>query len=49
MRAKAGLLYVLNQLTEEGHVYYPQKDLVYKAKEITHHFNRGGGSRRHYI
>ena len=25
IRAKAGLLYVLNELTEEGHVYYPEE------------------------
>jgi exodeoxyribonuclease V alpha subunit len=36
IRAKAGLLYVLNQLTEEGHVYYPETQLVHKAKEILH-------------
>jgi exodeoxyribonuclease V alpha subunit len=34
IRAKAGVIYVLNELTEEGHVYYPEKDLVHKAKEI---------------
>ena len=34
VRAKAGLIYVLNQLTEEGHVYYPKTDLINKAKEI---------------
>jgi exodeoxyribonuclease V alpha subunit len=34
IRAKAGLLYVLNQLTEEGHVYYPENQLIHKAKEI---------------
>jgi exodeoxyribonuclease V alpha subunit len=34
IRAKAGLIYVLNQLTEEGHVYYPEPQLIYKAKEI---------------
>jgi exodeoxyribonuclease V alpha subunit len=34
IRAKAGLIYVLNQLTEEGHVYYPKTDLINKAKEI---------------
>lgn len=33
-RAKAGLLYVLNQLTEEGHVFYPKEGLVRKAQEI---------------
>ncbi len=36
IRAKAGLLYVLNQLTEEGHVYYPENQLIHKAKEILH-------------
>jgi exodeoxyribonuclease V alpha subunit len=36
IRAKAGLLYVLNQLTEEGHVYYPETSLIRKAKEILH-------------
>jgi exodeoxyribonuclease V alpha subunit len=34
LRAKAGVTYVLNELTEEGHVYSPEKDLVHKAKEI---------------
>jgi exodeoxyribonuclease V alpha subunit len=36
IRAKAGLIYVLNQLTEEGHVYYPESPLIRKAKEILH-------------
>jgi exodeoxyribonuclease V alpha subunit len=36
IRAKAGLLYVLNQLTEEGHVYYPENPLIHKAREILH-------------
>ena len=36
IRAKAGLIYVLNQLTEEGHVYYPESQLIHKAKEILH-------------
>jgi exodeoxyribonuclease V alpha subunit len=36
IRAKAGLLYILNQLTEEGHVYYPETQLIHKAKEILH-------------
>jgi exodeoxyribonuclease V alpha subunit len=36
IRAKAGLIYVLNQLTEEGHVYYPETQLIRKAKEILH-------------
>ena len=34
IRAKAGVIYVLNELTEEGHVYYPETDLVHKAEEI---------------
>jgi len=34
IRAKAGVVYVLNELTGEGHVYYPERDLISKAKEI---------------
>jgi exodeoxyribonuclease V alpha subunit len=34
IRARAGLIYVLNRLTEEGHVYYPESQLIHKAKEI---------------
>src|SRR4030067_1279812 len=34
IRAKAGLMYVLSQLMEEGHVYYPENQLIHKAKEI---------------
>lgn len=34
IRAKAGVIYVLNDLTEEGHVYYPENALIHKAKEI---------------
>lgn len=34
IRAKAGIVYVLRSLTEEGHVYYPEKSLIYKAEEI---------------
>ena len=34
IRAKAGVVYVLNQLTEEGHVYYPEADLIREAQEI---------------
>ena len=34
IRSKAGLIYVLNQLAEDGHVYYPEANLVRKAKEI---------------
>ena len=36
IRAKAGLVYVMNQLTEEGHVYYPENQLIHKAREILH-------------
>lgn len=34
VRAKAGVIYVLNQLNEEGHVYYPERGLIQKANEI---------------
>jgi exodeoxyribonuclease V alpha subunit len=34
IRTKAGLIYVLNELMEEGHVYYPEKALIHKAREI---------------
>jgi exodeoxyribonuclease V alpha subunit len=34
IRANAGLLYVLGELTEEGHVYYPQTELIRKAREM---------------
>src|SRR5512139_2347789 len=34
IRAKAGVIYVLNQLTEDGHVYYPEPELIRKAEEI---------------
>ena len=34
IRVKAGLIYVLKELAEDGHVYYPEKDLVRKAEEI---------------
>ena len=34
IRAKAGVIYVLNQLTEDGHVYYPEGDLIREAEEI---------------
>jgi len=34
IRAKAGLIYVLNQLSEDGHVYYPEGNLIHKAREI---------------
>ncbi len=34
LRAEAGILYVLHELTDEGHVYYPYEDLLAKCKEI---------------
>jgi len=34
IRAKAGLIYVLNQLAEDGHVYYPEANLIRKGEEI---------------
>jgi exodeoxyribonuclease V alpha subunit len=34
MRIEAGILYVLNQLADEGHVYYPYGPLVTKCSEI---------------
>lgn len=34
IRVKAGLIYVLNELTEEGHVFYPEGGLIHKAREI---------------
>ena len=34
LRAKAGILYVLHQLSEDGHVYYPYESLVQKSQEI---------------
>jgi len=34
MRTKAGLIHVLKGLAEEGHVYYPERDLVQKAEEL---------------
>lgn len=33
-RIRAGILYVLNQLAEDGHVYYPHEPLVEKCLEI---------------
>lgn len=33
-RAEAGILYVLNQISEEGHVYYPREMLIKKCQEI---------------
>jgi exodeoxyribonuclease V alpha subunit len=34
LRAEAGILYVLHQLADEGHVYYPYEALVKKCQEI---------------
>ncbi|MFW6052662.1 MAG: ATP-dependent RecD-like DNA helicase [Desulfosalsimonas sp.] len=34
LRIRAGILYVLNQLAEEGHVYYPYEELIDKSLEI---------------
>jgi len=34
MRVEAGILYVLSQLAEEGHVYYPYEPLIKKCLEI---------------
>jgi exodeoxyribonuclease V alpha subunit len=34
LRAEAGILYVLHQLADEGHVYYPYEPLVRKCQEI---------------
>ncbi|GBC62570.1 recombinase RecD [Desulfonema ishimotonii] len=34
LRAEAGILYVLNQLADEGHVYYPYEPLMEKCREI---------------
>ena len=34
LRAEAGILYVLNQLADDGHVYYPYEPLVLKCHEI---------------
>jgi exodeoxyribonuclease V alpha subunit len=34
LRAEAGILYVLHQLADEGHVYYPLASLLAKCQEI---------------
>ena len=34
LRAEAGILYVLHQLSDDGHVYYPYDPLVEKCQEI---------------
>ncbi|HBA55271.1 MAG TPA: ATP-dependent RecD-like DNA helicase [Syntrophorhabdus aromaticivorans] len=33
MRTEAGILYVLNELSDDGHVYYPYKDLLRKCAD----------------
>ncbi|MFO7986839.1 MAG: helix-hairpin-helix domain-containing protein, partial [Desulfatiglandaceae bacterium] len=34
LRAEAGVLYVLNQLSDDGHVYYPYEPLIDKCNEV---------------
>lgn len=34
VRAEAGILYVLHQLADEGHVYFPYEPLVQKCREM---------------
>ena len=34
LRAEAGILYVLHELADEGHVYYPAEALIRKCQEI---------------
>jgi len=34
LRAEAGILYVLHQLTHEGHVYFPYEPLIEKCQKI---------------
>ena len=34
LRAQAGILYVLHELSDEGHVYYPYEPLIEKCEEI---------------
>jgi exodeoxyribonuclease V alpha subunit len=34
LRAAAGILHVLHEMTDEGHVYYPYEPLIEKCKEI---------------
>ncbi|MFC1863160.1 ATP-dependent RecD-like DNA helicase [Thermodesulfobacteriota bacterium] len=33
-RAEAGVLYIMNQLADEGHVFYPYEELVQKCMDI---------------
>jgi len=34
VRAEAGILYILHQLADEGHVYYPYEPLIQKCREM---------------
>ncbi len=34
LRAEAGIIYVLNQLADEGHVYYPFEPLIERCREV---------------
>ena len=34
LRAEAGVLYVLNQLADQGHVYYPEQPLIEQSQAI---------------
>jgi exodeoxyribonuclease V alpha subunit len=34
LRAEAGVLYVLNQLADEGHVYFPYEPLIEKCRQV---------------
>jgi exodeoxyribonuclease V alpha subunit len=34
LRAEAGIIYVLNQLSDDGHVFYPYEPLIEKCQEI---------------
>jgi exodeoxyribonuclease V alpha subunit len=34
LRAEAGILFVLQELTNEGHVYCPQNELIQKSKKV---------------
>ncbi|MCL6583243.1 MAG: ATP-dependent RecD-like DNA helicase [bacterium] len=44
LRAEAGILYVLNELADEGHVYYPYEPLIEKCAEMLN-IDREGISR----
>jgi exodeoxyribonuclease V alpha subunit len=35
-RAEAGILFILNQLADDGHVYYPYEPLMEKCHEVLH-------------